>query len=272
MQVNERSVVVTGAASGIGKAMALRFAREGARAIVLADQQAEKLDPIAAAIGHIGVECLALACDVAHESDIQSLVAQAHARFGAIDVFCSNAGIVREGDEQSSDELWHMNMQIHVMAHVYAARAVVPIMLKQGGGYLVQTASAAGLLTSLNSATYAVSKHAAIAFAEWLAIRYGDQGIKVSVLCPQGVKTAMTAGRESAAIAVDGMLEADEVAACVVDAMADERFLILPHPKVLDYFQRKASDYDRWLSGMRRFASPTASPKQAPYKPSQATE
>ena len=272
MQVNERSVVVTGSASGIGKAMALRFAREGARAIVLADQQAEKLDPIAHAIGQMGVECLALACDVAQESDIQSLVAQAHARFGAIDVFCSNAGIVREGDEKSSDELWHMNMQIHVMAHIYAARAVVPIMLKQGGGYLVQTASAAGLLTSLNSATYAVSKHAAIAFAEWLAIRYGDQGIKVSVLCPQGVKTAMTAGRESAAIAVDGMLEADEVAACVVDAMAAERFLILPHPKVLDYFQRKASDYDRWLSGMRRFASPAISPKQAPCKPSQATE
>lgn len=272
MDIVGRSIIVTGAASGIGRAMALRFAKAGARALVLADRQKEPLDGIAQAIRGLGADCLALGCDVANESDIQSLVEHARARFGSIEVFCSNAGIVREGDENTPDELWNMNMQIHVMAHVYAARAVIPQMLKQGEGYLVQTASAAGLLTSLHSASYAVSKHAAVAFAEWLAIRYGAQGIRVSVLCPQGVRTAMTAGRESAAIAVDGMIEADDVADCVVEAMKAEQFLILPHPRVLDYLQRKANDYDRWLNGMRRFAEPAVNPRQSPYIPSQATE
>ena len=246
MELNGTICVVTGAAGGIGAAMARRFKAAGAAAVVVADVQAEPLRAVAEEIGG-----LAVTCDVTKESDIIALAAAADA-YGPIDVFCSNAGIARNGGEESPDALWQLNWDLHVMAHVYAARTVAPKMAARGSGYLVNTASAAGLLSHLDSATYAVTKHAAVAFAEWLAITYGDRGVRVSVLCPQAVRTAMTAGHEDSVASVDGMIEADQVADDVLAAMAAEDFLILPHPEVREYIQRKAGDYDRWLGGMRK--------------------
>lgn len=263
MQLQDKTLIITGAASGIGRALALRFARERPRGLVLADlpAQAAALQALAQSLseGQAGagaaVPCLAVPTDVAVEAQVQALVAAAEQRFGGVDVFCSNAGIIRDGDENAPEAQWTLNWQVHVMAHVYAARAVMPGMKRRGGGYLVNTASAAGLLTSLPSATYAVSKHAAIALAEWLSIQHGEAGIRVSVLCPQAVDTPMIAGRGgSSAARADGVISAEDLADCVVAGMASEQFLILPHPQVLTYFQRKAQDYDRWLGGMRRFA------------------
>jgi NAD(P)-dependent dehydrogenase (short-subunit alcohol dehydrogenase family) len=189
---------------------------------------------------------------VTREADIQALAAAAEARFGRIDIFCSNAGLVIDGGETTPDEVWRLNWDIHVMANVWAARAVLPGMLARGEGYLLITASAAGLLSSMPSASYAVTKHATIAFAEKMAIDHGAAGIRVSVLCPQAVDTPLMQGRLGKGAALDGVATADEVAACAVDGLAAEAFLILPHPKVIDYFRNKAADYDRWLSGMRR--------------------
>jgi len=250
MKLAGKVAVITGAAGGIGAAMARRFAREGAKGVVVADLHEEPLRALAKEIGG-----LAVACDVAKEVDIVALATRAEERFGPIDVFCSNAGLVREGDEDSSDGDWALNWSVHVMSHVYAARCVAKKMAERGSGYIVNTASAAGLLTSLPSATYAVTKHAAVAFAEWLSITYGDRGVKVSVLCPQAVRTAMIQGREGGSASVDGIIEPDELADCVVRTMDAEKFLILPHPQVLEYMQRKTSDYDRWLAGMRRLRS-----------------
>jgi NAD(P)-dependent dehydrogenase (short-subunit alcohol dehydrogenase family) len=247
VQLEGKICVVTGAAGGIGAAMARRFKAAGAAAVVVADVQEEPLHAVAAEIGG-----LAVTCDVTKESDIISLVGSAEDAHGPIDVFCSNAGIARNGGEESSDALWQLNWDLHVMAHVYAARAVAPKMAARGSGYLVNTASAAGLLSHLDSATYAVTKHAAVALAEWLAITYGDRGVRVSVLCPQAVRTAMTAGHEDSVASVDGMIEADQVADDVLAAMAVEDFLILPHTEVAEYIQRKAGDYNRWLGGMRK--------------------
>ncbi len=247
MKIEGKVAVVTGAASGIGRALARRFAREGARGVALADLQDEPLRAVAGEIGG-----LAVACDVTDERAVEALVAAAEERFGPIDVFCSNAGVAVEGGEEAPDEEWRRNWDLHVMAHVYAARAVARKMAARGSGYLVNTASAAGLLTHVGSATYAVSKHAAVAFAEYLAITYGDRGVRVSVLCPQAVRTAMTAGREQGVASVDGMIEPEALAHCVVETMEREEFLILPHPQVLEYLRRKTTDYDRWLSGMRR--------------------
>ncbi len=247
MELNGTICVVTGAAGGIGAAMARRFKAAGAAAVVVADVQAEPLRAVAEEIGG-----LAVTCDVTKEPDIIALAAAAADAYGPIDVFCSNAGIARNGGEESPDALWQLNWDLHVMAHVYAARTVAPKMAARGSGYLVNTASAAGLLSHLDSATYAVTKHAAVAFAEWLAITYGDRGVRVSVLCPQAVRTAMTAGHEDSVASVDGMIEADQVADDVLAAMAAEDFLILPHPEVREYIQRKAGDYDRWLGGMRK--------------------
>ena len=264
MKLENRTIVVTGAASGIGRAMALRFAGERPRGLVLADlaRQASELESLAATIssgdggGGAAVPALAFPCDVGVEADVRALVAAAEERFGRVDVFCSNAGLIRDGSEFAPDHEWSLNWQVHVMAHVYAARAVVPGMRERGEGYLVNTASAAGLLTSLPSATYAVSKHAAIAFAEWLSVRHGDAGVRVSVLCPQAVDTPMIRGRSgSSAAANDGVISAEALADSVVAGIEAESFLILPHPQVLEYFQRKAGNYDRWLSGMRRFAA-----------------
>ena len=263
MKLAERTIVITGAASGIGRALALRFAGERPRGLVLADlpRQAAALEELAHTIargagGQAAAPALAAPCDVGAEAGVRALVAAADARFGHVDVFCSNAGVIRDGGEHAPDADWALNWQVHVMAHVYAARAVVPGMRKRGAGYLLNTASAAGLLTSLPSATYAVSKHAAIAFAEWLAITHGDAGIRVSVLCPQAVETPMIANRAGAAAAAnDGVISPAALAECVVAGIDAESFLILPHPQVLEYFQRKAQGYDRWLGGMRKFAA-----------------
>ncbi len=247
MKLEGKSAVVTGAASGIGRALARRFAREGARGVVVADLRGGPLQAVADEI-----EGLAVACDVTDERAVRALAAAAEERFGAIDVFCSNAGVALEGGEEAPDDEWRLNFDLHVMAHVYAARAVAPKMAARGSGYLVNTASAAGLLTHVESATYAVTKHAAVAFAEYLAITYGGRGVRVSVLCPQAVRTAMTEGREQGVASVDGMIEPEALADCVVETMEREEFLILPHPQVLEYLRRKTADYDRWLSGMRR--------------------
>ncbi len=249
MDLREKCVVVTGGAGGIGAALARRFAAEGARGVVVADIQAEPLEAVARELA----SGLAVQCDVTDEAQIQALVDRAEDRFGPIDLFCSNAGIVIPGGVDASDKTWRRTIDINVMAHVYAARIMVPRMIERGGGYLLQTASAAGLLTQIGSATYSVTKHAALGLAEWLSITFGDRGIKVSVLAPQAVRTAMTAGVVDGGVAgVDGMLEPEAVADAVVLGLAAEDFLILPHPQVLEYFRRKASDYDRWIAGMQR--------------------
>ena len=254
MKLEGKCVVVTGAAGGIGAALARRFATEGARAVVVSDRDADGIDKVAHGIaGESSSEALAVPCDVTQESQLLALVDTTEARLGPIDLFCSNAGVISLGGADASDDDWQLSLGVNLMAHVYAARILVPRMLERGGGYLLQTASAAGLLTQLGSAPYSVTKHAALALAEWLAITYGDQGLKVSVLAPQAVRTAMTAGVVDGGVAgVDGMLEPDAVADAVVAGLDAESFLILPHPRVLEYFQRKASDYERWLNGMRR--------------------
>ncbi len=239
--------VVTGAASGIGEAVARAFAATGAAGVVVADLNAEKLAKVADDIGG-----LAVPTDVSQESAIQALIATAEAKYGPIDVFYSNAGISRPGMESASDADWDLNWRIHVLSHVFAARVLVPKMLARGSGYLINTASAAGLLTSMNSMAYGVTKSAAVSLAEHLAIQYGDKGIAVSVLCPQSVLTGMTSGRSKGAAGVDGVMSADEVATIVLQAMEEERFMILSHPTVHEYEQRKTRDRDRWLGGMRR--------------------
>jgi NAD(P)-dependent dehydrogenase (short-subunit alcohol dehydrogenase family) len=240
---------VTGGASGIGRALCRRFAKEGARGVVVADRDAAGAEQVARETGG-----LAVAADVSREADVIRLVESATAAYGAIDLFCSNAGIALEGGVEVPDSEWQRIWHINFMAHLYAARAVLPAMLERGEGYLLQTASAAGMLTQVGSAPYAVTKHAAVALAEWLAVTYGDRGIKVSCLCPQGVRTNMLADAQSGPgrFLLDSALEPEQVAEAVVAGLADERFLILPHPEVGEYFRRKADDYDRWLRGMRR--------------------
>jgi NAD(P)-dependent dehydrogenase (short-subunit alcohol dehydrogenase family) len=264
MKLADRCIVITGAASGIGRALALRFARERPRGLVLADlpRQQAALAALAAGLeagdgaARPPAPAIAVPTDVADEAAVRALVATAQTRFGHVDVFCSNAGLIRDGGEHAPDADWDLSWQVHVMAHVHAARAVVPGMRARGEGYLLNTASAAGLITSLPSATYAVTKHAAVALAEWLAIRHGDAGVRVSVLCPQAVDTPMIRDRAGAAAAAnDGVIDADALADCVVEGMDAESFLILPHPQVLEYFRRKGADYDRWIGGMRRFAN-----------------
>jgi NAD(P)-dependent dehydrogenase (short-subunit alcohol dehydrogenase family) len=254
MELSGKVVVVTGGASGIGRALCRRFAAEGAKAVVVADFDADGAATVAAEIGGEAVST-----DVAVEADIKSLVERTEQHHGPIDLFCSNAGIAVGGGVDASDEDWQRIWDINLMAHVYAARAVLPGMLARGEGYLLNTASAAGLLTNLGAAPYAVTKHAAVALAEWLAITHGDAGVKVSCLCPQGVRTPMLLGgleandtAGSSVVASGGVLEPEDVAEAVVQGLRDERFLILPHPEVADYVKRKADDEDRWLHGMRR--------------------
>ena len=253
MHVKDKVCVVTGAASGIAEAVARAYAQAGARGVVVADLKNSR-DKLASVAGEIGG--LAVAADVAQESEIRALIAAAETRFGPIDVFFSNAGLSRKGQETADDADWDVSWRVHVMSHVFAARALVPGMLARGSGYLLNTASAAGLLASLNSMPYGVTKHAAVALAEHLAIQYGDRGIRVSVLCPQSVRTGMTTPGPSAA-RVDGVMVADEVARIVIEAMEAERFLILSHPQVHEYMQRKASNAERWLTGMRRLRDKT---------------
>ena len=250
MKLAGKCVVVTGGGNGIGRALCRRFAREGAAGITVVDIDIESASRVASEIGGH-----AIAADVSREPDVVRLARDAQARHGRIDLFCSNAGIAVHGGEETPDEQWRRCWDVNVMAHVYAARVVVPIMIAQGGGYLLQTVSAAGLLTHPHSATYAVTKSGALAFAEWLSIAYGDRGIKVSALCPQGVKTDMLKRAEESTgrFLADGALEPEQVADDVVRGIEEERFLILPHPEVAEYVRRKAGDPDRWLRGMRRF-------------------
>ena len=246
MDLKGKVAVVTGAASGIGRAAALRFAAEGAAGVVVADLNADGLKAVAEE-----TKGLAVRCDVSREDDIKQLVRAAEERYGPIDVYFSNAGIVVRGGLESPDDVWEKNWKIHVMAHVWAARAVVEKMVLRGGGYFLVTASAAGLLNIVESATYGVSKHGAVAFAEWLSIAYGRKGLRVSCLCPQAVLTGMYTG-DGGSAGVDGVLSAEQVADEVVKVMAEEKFLILPHPQVLEYLRAKGANYDRWLGGMQK--------------------
>jgi NAD(P)-dependent dehydrogenase (short-subunit alcohol dehydrogenase family) len=248
MLIKDKVCVITGGASGIGEASARAFAQAGARGIVVADLKTSR-ERLAQVAGDI--DGLAVTADAGREEDILALIAAAEAKYGAVDVFFSNAGLSRKGQESASDADWDVSWHVHVMSHVYAARAMVPKMLARGSGYLVNTASAAGLLASLNSMPYGVTKNAAVALAEHLAIQYGDRGIRVSVLCPQSVQTGMTTPGPSAA-RVDGVLQPPEVARMVIEAMEEERFMILSHPTVQGYMERKVANRDRWLSGMRR--------------------
>lgn len=240
-------IVITGAARGIGEALARRFKAEGARAVVAADVDGPAVEKLAAELDGFGMRV-----DVGVEADVRRLVDATIARYGAIDLFCSNAGIFVEGGIDAPDHVWARMRDIHVMAHIYAARAVLPGMLARGQGYLLQTVSAAGLLTSLESAPYAVTKHASLALAEWIAMTHGDAGIKVSALCPQGVRTDMLM-QDPDNFLMEGSVSVEQVADAVIAGLAEERFLILPHPEVAEYFRRKANDHDRWLRGMRRF-------------------
>lgn len=257
MEIKDKIIVVTGAASGIGQALAVKFAAEGARKVVCADLNVSGAQHTASQI-----EGLAIACDVGIEDDIAALITNVEDQVGPIDLFCSNAGILAAGGVDVSNEDWQKIWDINVMSHVWAARHVIPRMITRGGGYLLNTASAAGLLNQVGSAPYGVTKHAAVGLAEWLAMSHADDGIKVSVLCPQAVRSAMTAGLEDHVASIDGMLEPEPVAQACVDAIRAETFLVLPHPEVLQYMRNKVEDYDRWLGGMRklnrRFGAVTA--------------
>ena len=253
MKIPGKVCVVTGGASGIGKALATRFIAEGAKAVVIADLNVDTVSVVGAEIG-----AQAQAIDVRNESAIAALVASVEAEHGQIDLFCSNAGIIGVDGEPwwatgADNALWQRMWEIHLMSHVYAARACLPAMIARGEGYFLNTASAAGLLAQIGSAPYSVTKHAAVSFAESLAITHGDDGIKVSCLCPQAVDTAMTAGTDGGGVAgVDGMLSAEAVADAVITGLDAESFLILPHPEVEEYRQNKARSYERWLGGMRK--------------------
>jgi len=247
MELKDKIIVVTGAASGIGRALALRFAAEGARAVICADLNLAGAEDTARAIGGI-----AFGVDVGVEAQVAGLIAQVEAEIGPIDLFCSNAGILTVGGVEVPDDQWQKIWDINVMSHVWAARHLVPRMATRGGGYLLNTASAAGLLNQVGSAPYGVTKHAAVGLAEWLALSYGDQGIKVSVLCPQAVRSEMTRGHEEGVAAMDGMLEPEPVAEACVAAIRAETFLVLPHAEVLGYMRKKTENYDRWIGGMRK--------------------
>jgi NAD(P)-dependent dehydrogenase (short-subunit alcohol dehydrogenase family) len=270
MDIVDKIVVVTGAGSGIGRALSIRFSERGARFVVCTDLNSEDALETARLIGNKAQGC---ALDVSDEAAIEALVKTIEADVGGIDIFVSNAGYGQSGGLELPTEDWMRMMNVHTWSHLAAARAVVPGMIERGGGYLFSTSSAAGLLTQIDSGAYAVSKHAAVALAEWLAINYADKGIGVSVLCPQAVRTNIMANAirkkknpdrpkkdatkkrttNSNQASGDGVLEPEHVADECLKAIEENRFLVLPHPEVGTYFQRKANDYDRWLDGMRRF-------------------
>lgn len=247
MEVENKIIVVTGAASGIGRALAQRFAARGAKTVVCSDLNLEGAQDTAAEIGGV-----AIAANVGIEDDIKALVDQVEDEIGPIDIFCSNAGILTLGGTEASNDDWQRTWDVNVMSQVWAARHVVPRMVARGGGYLLNTASAAGLLNQVGAAPYGVTKHASVGLSEWLAMSHGDEGIGVSVLCPQAVRSEMTRGHEESVAALDGMLEPDVVADACIEAIRTGTFLVLPHPQVLDYIRMKTADYDRWLGGMRK--------------------
>ena len=247
MQVKNKRVVVTGAASGIGKALAVAFKKAGAQSVVAVDINMEGAEKTAKDIDGIAVKA-----NVGQESDILNVIKKGNELSGGIDIFCSNAGIGGvHGFFDVKTEDWQNIWEVNVMSHIYAARNVLPQMLERGEGYLMSTASAAGVLTQIGSAGYSVTKAAAVSFAEWIKITYGSKGIGVSCLCPQAVRTAMTAGGPGVA-GIDGMIEPEEAVADVLDAIEKDRFLVTPHPEVLEYIKRKGTDRDRWISGMQR--------------------
>ena len=257
MELKDCVAVVTGGATGIGRALVERFHKEGASGLVVADLNIDGAKEVAESVGGMAVEC-----DVSDESEVLKLISETVEKFGRIDLMVSNAGYVTVGALESPDEDLKKMFDVHVMAHLWAARHAIPHMIEAGGGYLLNTASAAGLLTQLGSLHYSVTKHAAVSLSEFLAITYRENGIKVSVLCPQSVETdilqnsptrdlfAEDAGNPAA---VDGVLTAEEVAQTVVEGLREEKFYILPHPEVSEYSRRKSDDIDRWLAGMHRF-------------------
>lgn len=249
MEIKDKIIVVTGAASGIGRALATRFKAEGAKQIVTVDLNIEGAEETARSIDGV-----AMKADVSCEEDIVNVIETTEANVGPIDLFCSNAGIGMGMDLASPNAEWQMSWDVNVMSHVYAARHLVPRMVARGGGYFLNTSSAAGLLNQIGGAAYGVTKHAAVGFGEWLALSHAHEGIKVSMLCPQAVRTAMTAGDNvsTQAAAGDGMMEPEELAEVVVEGLRNESFLILPHAEVVEYMRRKTADYDRWISGMNK--------------------
>lgn len=246
MNIKDRVAIITGGGGGIGSATARKWVAEGARAVVVADYDEDAAKSVADEVGCVGVKV-----DVTDEGAVAQLVEQTETTLGPVDIFFSNAGAGVEGGVEASNEAWQAQWELHVMSHVYAARAVLPSMTARGDGYLIHTASAAGLLAAVGSTPYSVTKAACIKLAETLAITHGDDGIKVSVLCPQGVNTAM-APKQLGDGGTDGIVEADFVAEVITEAVREERFLILSHPEVQTYTERKAADPDRWLKGMRR--------------------
>lgn len=256
MNLTDRVVVVTGGAGGIGSALARRFAAEGAAAVVVADLHAEATRATAEAVGPVAHPAV---LDVTDEEQVRALVADTERRYGRIDLFCANAGVATGGGVEAPDTDWDRAWRVNVLSHVYTARAVLPAMLARGGGHLLMTCSAAGVLTAVGDAPYTATKHAAVAFAEWLAITYRDQGIRVSALCPQGVDTPMLADGLAAGhlgakviVASGAVLTPDQVADSVIAGLAEERFLILPHPEVAAYALRRAEDPDGWQAGLRK--------------------
>ena len=251
MELNDKVIVITGAASGIGRALAVRFAAEGAAKIVSVDLNGDGAQATADQVGGV-----AMTADVSREDDVARVIERTEDRVGPIELFCSNAGIGAGEDIDSPNEEWQQSWDVNVMAHVYASRHLVPRMAARGGGTFLITASAAGLLNQIGGAAYGVTKHAAVGFGEWLAISHGHQGIRVSLLCPQAVRTPMTQtdpdATSTAAAAGDGMMEPETVADCVVEGLRTDQFLILPHPEVLEYMRRKTTDYRRWIQGMQR--------------------
>ncbi|MFP5321535.1 MAG: SDR family oxidoreductase [Acidimicrobiia bacterium] len=263
MQLHDKSIVVTGGGGGIGRALVRRFAAESPRTIVVADVDGAAAQEVVDELD-AGFDCIAVEADLGTEAGNVEVVRAAE-EYGPIDLLCLNAGIAVGGGVETLDDEWQRTWDVNVMAHVRAVRAALPGMLARGEGYVLTTASAAGLLTNIGAAPYAVTKHAAVALAEWLAITHGDQGLKVSCLCPQGVRTKMlfpddeslakASGADS--VRAQGVIEPEELAEVVVQGLADERFLILPHPEVLDYWRRKTDDYDRWIAGMRKLQART---------------
>lgn len=253
MHVRDRIAVVTGGGSGIGEAICKRFYKEGAKKIIVVDQDEERANGVASL-----VEGDAYQVNVREEQAIADAVLDIEKKYAAIDLFCSNAGILGGDGEYgwatgASNATWQAMWEIHVMSHVWAARACLPGMIARGQGYFLNTASAAGILNQVGDAAYSTTKHAAVGFAEALAITHGDDGIGVSCLCPQAVATRMLEGLDSAGTAgVDGVLTAEQVADVVVEALAENRFLILPHPQVAEYRAKKTENYDRWIGGMRK--------------------